>query len=131
MTEGLPVRTFRRSLRFSWRRAGDAGRCLFLVPEAGVPCGVRDYTSKLVSSLRRQPLGEAYAEVAIRKAKNAVHSVLFIAVSRHKIFRPRWAFAEVYLNARRGISDSESSFVHSVSGLEFCQKSGFTYGAVT
>lgn len=65
MTEGLPVRRFRRSLRFSWRRAGDAGRCLFLVPEAGVPCGVRDYTSKLVSSLRRQPLGEAYEEVPV------------------------------------------------------------------
>jgi glycosyltransferase involved in cell wall biosynthesis len=65
VTEGLPVRRFRRSLRFSWRRAGDAGRCLFFVPEAGVPCGVRDYTSKLVSSLRRQPLGEAYEEVPV------------------------------------------------------------------
>ena len=65
MTEGSPVRRFRRSLQFSWRRAGEAGRCLFLVPETGLPCGVRDYTSKLVRSLRRQPLGEAYEEVPV------------------------------------------------------------------
>ena len=58
MTEGLPVRTFKRLLRFSRRRPGDAGRCLFLV----------DYTSKLVRSLRRQTLGEAYEEVAVPPA---------------------------------------------------------------
>jgi len=65
VTEGLPVQTFRRSLRFFRRRAGDAGRWLFLVPETGVPCGVRDYTSKLARSLRRQPLGEAYEDVPV------------------------------------------------------------------
>ena len=65
MTEGLPVETFRRSLRFFRGRAGRTGKCLFLVPDAGVPCGVRDYTSKLVSSLRQQPLGEAYEEVPV------------------------------------------------------------------
>jgi glycosyltransferase involved in cell wall biosynthesis len=65
VAEGLSVRRFRRSLRFSWRRASDAGRCVFLVPEAGLPCGVRDYTSKLVSSLRRQRLGGAYEEVPV------------------------------------------------------------------
>ena len=65
MTVGLSVRTFRRSLRFFRPRAGEADKCLFLVPGAGVPCGVRDYTSKLVSSLRRQPFGEAYEEVPV------------------------------------------------------------------
>ena len=65
MTEGLPARTFRGLLRFSRRRPGDAGRCLFLVPETGVPCGVRDYTSKLVRSLRRRTLGDVYEEVPV------------------------------------------------------------------
>ena len=65
MTEGLPVRRFKRSLRFSGRRVGEARRCLFLVPEIGLPCGVRDYTSKLVRSLRRRPLGEEYEELPV------------------------------------------------------------------
>jgi len=35
------------------------------VPVSRTRGGVRDYTSKLVSSLRRQPLGEAYEEVPV------------------------------------------------------------------
>jgi hypothetical protein len=67
VTEGLPVRGFRRSLRFSRRQAGEAGRCLFLVPETGPSCGVRDYTSELVRSLRRQSLVKGCEEVPVAR----------------------------------------------------------------
>ena len=60
VTEGWSIRRSRRSPQFSWRRTGGAGKCLFLVPKKGLPCGVRDYTNKLVRSLRRRPSGEAY-----------------------------------------------------------------------
>ena len=76
MTEGLPVRGFRRSLRFSRRQAGEAGRCLFLVPETGPSCGVRDYTSELVRSLRRQSLVKGCEEVPVARIGSAARRVL-------------------------------------------------------
>jgi glycosyltransferase involved in cell wall biosynthesis len=65
VTAGWPIQRFRCSPQSLWRRTEGARRCLFLVPGTGAPCGVRDYTSKLIRSLRRGPLGEVYEEVPV------------------------------------------------------------------
>src|SRR5579863_7982718 len=66
------------------------------------------------------PPGEAYAEVASRKAKNAVQCIFFIGISTSKMIRPGFALAGVYRNTERKNSDSGWRHVHRVSGTENC-----------